>query len=233
MPYSGKTLPRADLYPLHNAGKLQDWITSLMSRDIRPTEEQRAVLEALVERVEIEATEEQSNTRERSEGEPLFGLVHGFPGTGKTELIFWIRELFEKQLGWTHGIQFVCLAVQNIMAANINGFTIHHWSGIPVHTGVGLSGTSNANKLSTKRQSLRFLLVDEVSMVAAGLLGQLELEISHVTRQRNGYKRRNDGSMRPFGGVNVLLFGDWWQIPRVAGQSLFSNQDPELSLTHY
>jgi hypothetical protein len=64
-------------------------------------------------------------------------------------------------------------------------------------------------------------------MVAAGLLGQLELEISHVTRQRNGYKRRNDGSMRPFGGLNVLLFGDWWQIPPVAGQALFSNPDPE------
>ena len=103
-----------------------------MIRDIRPTEEQRAVLEALVERVEVEAQEEQSATRETSEQEPLFDLVHGFPGTGKTELIFWIRELFEKQLGRTHGIEFVCPAYQNIMAANINGFTIHHWSGIPV-----------------------------------------------------------------------------------------------------
>jgi hypothetical protein len=211
---------------LHNAGKLQDWITSLMSRDIRPTEEQRAVLEALVERVEIEATEEQSNTRERSEGEPLFDLVHGFPGTGKTELIFWIRELFEKQLGWTHGIQFVCLAFQNIMAANINGFTIHHWSGIPVQEGGGGSGTLNANKLSTKRQSLRFLLIDEVSMVAAQLMGQLESAISKVTRQRNGYKNRQNGSVRPFGGLNVLFFGDWWQIPPVAGTALFGNPDP-------
>ena len=67
-----------------------------MSRVIRPTEEQRAVLEALVERVEVEAQEEQSNSRERPEDDPLFDLAHGFLGTGKTELIFWIRELFHQ-----------------------------------------------------------------------------------------------------------------------------------------
>jgi hypothetical protein len=161
----------------------------------------------------------------------LFDLAHGFPGTGKTELVFWIRELFEKQLGWTHGIEFVCLAYQNIMAANINGFTIHHWSGIPVQKGEGCSGTHDANKLSTKRQSLRFLLIDEISMVAAQLLGQLELEISKVTRQRNGYKRRKNGSLRPFGGLNTLLFGDWWQIPPVAGTALFGQPQKTISLT--
>ena len=91
IPYSGRTLPGANLYPLHSAGKLQDRIASLMIRDIKPTEEQRTVLEARVERVEVEAQEEQSGTRETSEQEPLFDLVHGFPGTGKTELIFWIR----------------------------------------------------------------------------------------------------------------------------------------------
>ena len=34
--------------------------------------------------------------------------------------------------GWTHGNQFVCLAFQNMMAANIDGSTIHHWAGIPI-----------------------------------------------------------------------------------------------------
>ena len=160
----------------------------------------------------------------------MLDLVHGFPGTGKTELIFWIRELFEKQLGWTHGIQLVCLAFQNIMAANINGFTIHHWSGIPVQEGGGCSGTSNANKLSTKRQSLRFLLIDEVCMVAAQLMGQLESVISTVTRHRSGYKSRSGGSMRRFGGLSVLLFGDWWQIPPVAGTALSDN--PQKAPTH-
>ncbi len=97
------------------------------------------------------------------------------------------------------------LLSKNIMAANINGFAIHHWPGIPVEDEGGCSGTCDANQLSTKRQSLRFLLIDEVSMVAAQLMGQLESAISKVTRQRNGYKSRQDGSVRPFGGLNACF----------------------------
>ena len=69
-----------------------------------------------------------------SADEPLLDLVHGFPGTGKSRLIHWMRVLMEKGLGWQHGVQFVCLAFQNAMAAQINGFTIHHWSGIPARS---------------------------------------------------------------------------------------------------
>ena len=46
-------------------------------------------------------------------------------------LIAWMRRLMEEGLGWEHGVQFVCLAFQNMMAANIDGQTIHNWSGIP------------------------------------------------------------------------------------------------------
>ena len=44
-----------------------------------------------------------------------------------------------------------------------------------------------------------------------------------MIRLRSGYKRRQDGSQRPFGGVNVILSGDWWQIKPVGGNALFSN----------
>ena len=66
--------------------------------------------------------------------EPLLDLVHGLPGTGKSAVIKWMRRLMEDGLGWEHGVQFVCLAFQNAMAAQINGYTIHHSSGIPVRS---------------------------------------------------------------------------------------------------
>ncbi len=45
-----------------------------------------------------------------------------------------------------------------------------------------------------------------------------------VVRLRSGYKRRrSDGSIRAFGGINVLFFGDWWQLRPVGGKALFSN----------
>nr|MCS5703195.1 hypothetical protein [Acidobacteriota bacterium] len=42
-------------------------------------------------------------------------------------------------------------------------------------------------------------------------------------RKNTGYKMRPDGAERHFGGINLLMFGDWWQIKPVAGTALFSN----------
>ena len=97
-----------------------------------PNEQQLAVLRHVAARVKQECLEERAGTAAMSNDDPLFELVHGLPGTGKSRVIAWIRELFVEILGWTHGSQFVCLAFQNTMAANINGSTIHSWSGIPV-----------------------------------------------------------------------------------------------------
>ena len=79
----------------------------------------------------------------------------------------------EQGLGWTHGVQFVCLAFQNSMAAQINGFTLHHWSGIPARN-TSREGTGDAHQQSIKCQALRVILIDEISMISAELLGTLE-----------------------------------------------------------
>ena len=71
--------------------------------------------------------------------------------------------------------------------------------------------------------SLRFLILDGISMISAQLMGQLELLINKVLRKRGGYKVRPDGTSRRFGGLNVLLFRDWWQLKPVTGTALFSD----------
>ena len=60
-------------------------------------------------------------------------------------------------------------------------------------------------------------------MVSAELLAALESVVRQVVRLRSTYKRRRDGESRVFGGVNVLFFGDWWQLRPVGGTALFSN----------
>ncbi len=60
-------------------------------------------------------------------------------------------------------------------------------------------------------------------MISAQLFAQLEILVSKVIRRRSVYKLRPDGSCRPFGGLNVLLFGDWWQLKPVTGTALFTN----------
>ena len=90
--------------------------------------------------------------------------------------------------GWTHGVQFVRLAFQNSMACQIDGCTLHHWSGIPVGETDGTALTKDAHKLATKRQSLRWVLIDEVSMISAQLVGVLGILIGKVAWKRDSWK---------------------------------------------
>ena len=87
------------------------------------------------------------------------------------------------------------------MACQIDGCTLHHWSGIPVGETDGTALTKDAHKLATKWQSLRWVLIDEVSMISAQLVRALL--IGKVTWKRDSWKRRADGTQRPFGGL-------WW-----------------------
>ena len=63
--------------------------------------------------------------------EPLRGLIHGLPGTGKSKVIEWICRLFEGALNWKNGDQFICVAFQNRMATAINGSTLHNAGDLP------------------------------------------------------------------------------------------------------
>ena len=62
--------------------------------------------------------------------EPLLRLVHGLPGSGKTQVLRWLQSYFEEVWGWTLGLEFVFTAPMNSMASNIQGSTIHSWGQI-------------------------------------------------------------------------------------------------------
>ena len=99
---------------------------TIMKEAERPNKQQKSFLEHFVRRLHVEILQARQQTQNTCKQEPLLDLVHGFPGTGKSRVIGWMRRLMEDGLGWEHGVQFVCLAFQNAMAAQINGSTLHH-----------------------------------------------------------------------------------------------------------
>ncbi|CAO3669897.1 unnamed protein product [Rhizopus stolonifer] len=128
----------------------------------------------------------------------------GSAGTGKSVLLRAIIDELES----IHGPGLAVTASTGIAAININGCTLHSFSGI------GL-GTETAEKLvekikyESKKAQERWkkttvLIIDEISMVDAELFDKLE----HIARAfRNPSK--------PFGGIQVIVSGDFFQLPPV------------------
>ena len=54
--------------------------------------------------------------------------------------------------------------------------------------------------------------MDEISMVSAKLLAQMDVKLRGVIRHIGTAKEGADKRDRSFGGLNVLLCGDFWQL---------------------
>ena len=77
------------------------------------------------------------------------------------------------------------------------------------------------DELYTRCLGLRWLLFDELSTLSPQLLGTLD---SYLRRACSRHPHaRSEGHRRCFGGLNLVLCGDFWQLPPVKSNALFSN----------
>ena len=128
----------------------------------------------------------------------------GEAGTGKTyvlnEYISWLRA---------HGIEPVVTASTGIAATHLGGSTIHSWSGIGVRdslTEFDLDRMEQQKNLWKRYEKARILIIDEISMLSGDFLDMCD----KVCR----YMKRND---EPFGGMQMVLSGDFFQLPPIGG----------------
>ena len=141
-------------------------------------------------------------------------LLHGGPGTGKSRVIKVLKELFSDVLKWDIGVEFQIVALQAVMADLLGGDTIHRACGIPVmqkHSG-DAADLQRHMDIAKRVLQWRWLIVDEISMVSAQLLAQMDMKLRGVVREIGTAKVGADKRHRSFGGLNVLLCGDFWQL---------------------
>jgi hypothetical protein len=141
-------------------------------------------------------------------------FLTGKAGTGKTTFLRYIREHSLKQTA--------VVAPTGVAAINAGGSTIHSFFQLPFSPYLpesrGTMHQSDANnkhtlfgkiKLNRERikifQQLELLIIDEISMVRCDILDAIDVVLRHY---RNRYAE-------PFGGVQVLLIGDMYQLPPV------------------
>ena len=125
-------------------------------------------------------------------------FITGKAGTGKSTLLQLFRSTSRKKM--------VVLAPTGVAALNVQGQTIHSFFGFPPRI---VTPSEAARKVTRKDllrmyQNLEVLVIDEISMVRADLLDGMDR-----------FLRVNRENYRPFGGVQVVFFGDLFQLPPV------------------
>ena len=77
-------------------------------------------------------------------------------------------------------------------------------------------------QMHNKSAALRFLIIDEISTASLYVLGVMQ---KHLTLARQGmpFASAEDGSQFAWGGVNLVVGGDWLQLPAVLAKSIFRN----------
>ncbi|KDN38232.1 hypothetical protein RSAG8_09631, partial [Rhizoctonia solani AG-8 WAC10335] len=136
----------------------------------------------------------------------LLMQIQGEGGTGKSTVIGCVTDLF-KHRGLSH--KLIRSAYTGIAASLIDGNTLHTLCRF----------TSRRTELSAKvLAALRktwadvdYLIIDEVSMVSRSFFGRISNALGQAKQQPNGTLEP-----LPFGGINVILTGDFHQFPPVA-----------------
>lgn len=128
-------------------------------------------------------------------------LLTGAAGTGKT----YILNQFIKRARY-RGMSVAVTATTGLAATHLNGTTIHAWSGIGIYDELK---PGQMEKLGKQRQDLinkaDILVIDEISMFHDFRLDMIDAICRKV--------RSNPD--KPFGGLQVILCGDFFQLPPV------------------
>ncbi|GAA5890026.1 hypothetical protein JCM6882_009205 [Rhodosporidiobolus microsporus] len=138
----------------------------------------------------------------------------GSAGTGKSVLLREIiASLKRKHRGNTDAVAVT--ASTGMAACNIGGTTIHSFAGIGIGAGTAEQLIANIKKnrnANAKWQRVKVLIVDEVSMVDGILFDKLA-QIATALKKKAG--KGASAPSKPFGGVQLVVTGDFFQLPPV------------------
>jgi len=124
-------------------------------------------------------------------------FVTGKAGTGKSTLLDYIRLTSKKKM--------IVLAPTGISALNVRGETIHSFFGLkPGFELDEAKSMSIDERKKAKFKNIKALAIDEISMVRADLLDAVNTLLCRARQNKE-----------PFGGVQMIFFGDLYQLPPV------------------
>ncbi len=151
---------------------------------------------------QVTLSTEQQNLFDYIEGSENNIFVTGRAGTGKSTLLSYLIDNTKKK--------FAVCAPTGVAALNVGGVTIHSLFGFPF----GILGTEDIGRHLNRRTrevlaAIDMLVIDEVSMVNADLMDTMSRAMGIARGRRK----------LPFGGAQVVMFGDPYQLAPVPGNN--------------
>jgi nucleoside-triphosphatase THEP1 len=130
-------------------------------------------------------------------------FITGPAGSGKTYVVNqYIKYLKD------HGVPLGITASTGIAATHMGGVTIHSWSGISVKDYLSDDDIAEIGArayVKKKVEGAKVLIIDEVSMLHHFRFDMIDRVLRHIKK-----------SDQPFGGLQVVLCGDFFQLPPVS-----------------
>lgn len=130
-------------------------------------------------------------------------FLTGAAGSGKTYVLNQYIQYLK-----SHEIPHAVTASTGIAATHLQGMTIHSWSGIGIKDDLDRKDLEKLKKNSRIKQhyeKAKVLIIDEISMLHPHQLDMVDQVAKYILK--------ND---EPFGGMQVILCGDFFQLPPVS-----------------
>jgi len=137
-------------------------------------------------------------------------FLTGEPGSGKTHIVNQYVAYLRAR-----GVEPAITASTGIAATHIGGMTIHSWSGIGIKSRLSnyeLDEISSNEYIVKRLRRAKILIIDEVSMLLPETLSSIDAVCREVRQSRE-----------PFGGLQVIFVGDFFQLPPVMKKDMEEN----------
>jgi len=129
-------------------------------------------------------------------------FLTGEPGAGKTYVLNQYIEYLKD-----HAVEVAVTASTGIAATHIGGVTIHSWSGIGIKKSLNaqeLDALEGRRYLWKRYEKTKVLIIDEISMLSSD-------QFDTINQVCQAFKR----NQKPFGGMQLVVVGDFFQLPPV------------------
>jgi hypothetical protein len=196
---------------------------SYLTRDFKAKKQQEQdMIDSLVDKHTLNEEQEKAfrivaNHISSTDVPPLRMYLGGMGGTGKSQVIKAIKELFEKR---KESHRFIILAPTGTAAALLNGSTYHSFLGLRTPDGeeeeeVSMNDVTAMMNAKERLSGVEYIFIDECSMLACKHLYDISARLSQIS---NCFEEG-------FGGFNMIFAGDFAQLPPVGSHAnLFSNK---------